>query len=276
MDPTMKEWLPKYFVISCIILALVINLGCFSAPKNLTITSKAAENGFYASQYKTALFDIFTAQKISSSPNNIHIYLEGDGNSWQSRYKLSDNPTPNNPVGFKLALQDKHQDIIYLARPCQYVNLKSQKSCKPKYWSSHRYSEAVIDSYQEILDQLKQQYTHAQFKLIGFSGGGTIAVLLGSKRKDISEIITIAAALNNAELSKIHQTTPLTGSLEPYSIAKQIRTIKQVHFVGEKDNIVPPRIAQQFVKQQGENNDSHVVVVKNSNHHNIWKSITIN
>ena len=40
--------------------------------------------------------------------------------SWVDRFTPSSNPTPTNPLAFKMALVDESENIIYLARPCQY------------------------------------------------------------------------------------------------------------------------------------------------------------
>ena len=50
--------------------------------------------------------------------------------------------------------EDKNSCKVYLARPCQFT---SSFSCENKYWTSHRFSEEIIKSYEESLDYLKNK-----------------------------------------------------------------------------------------------------------------------
>ena len=76
-------------------------------------------NKFNKKIYTTSYFNIYSLEKISNEGKLI-IYIEGDGVSWIDRFTISSNPTPNNPTAFKLALIDENDNVIYLARPCQF------------------------------------------------------------------------------------------------------------------------------------------------------------
>ena len=89
------------------------------------------------------------------------MYIEGDGRSWMSRYQLSRNPTPINPIALRLAaIQSEQQvgeNIAWIGRPCQYQPIKEDVNCTSKHWSSHRFSEKVAQSTNSAIDQLVQK-----------------------------------------------------------------------------------------------------------------------
>tara|TARA_R110002110_G_scaffold383245_2_gene594588 strand:- start:22509 stop:23450 length:942 start_codon:yes stop_codon:yes gene_type:complete len=242
------------------------------------VINQAEAHHFKHRNYRTSYFDFTAWEKLQSSPqdnqvntqmNTTHIYIEGDGNSWKTKYELSDNPTPKQPLALKLAIQDKYPHVIYLARPCQYL-LSPSKNCEAKYWSSHRYSETVVNSLNEVLTQIKIQYPTTKFVLIGFSGGGTLAALLSSKRTDIAGLITVAGNLDHIALGNYHKVSPLKGSLNPIDYADELRAIPQRHFVGANDETVPPWVAEHYAHNL--QSDCVAVDVKlHYSHHKGWE-----
>ncbi len=89
-------------------------------------------------------FLLTTYHKGLGNPDkNLVVYIEGDGNAWNSKYRLSENPTPKNPLTLKLATKDTADSILYIARPCMYLEKKLMQDCPAMFWSSHRYSEEV-------------------------------------------------------------------------------------------------------------------------------------
>lgn len=114
-------------------------------------------------------------------------------------------------------------------------------------WTSHRFSNDVINQYQRALNVLKDDFGIHKFYLIGYSGGGAIATLLAVERKDISSIRTVAGNLDIDAFAKYHDVDPLSGSHNPARIAWGIRGIPQIHFVGTEDTIVPRSIAEKYV-----------------------------
>lgn len=204
------------------------------------------------------------------SQNNwdIHLYIEGDGNSWKTRYQLSDNPTPKNPLTLKLAMQDANANVIYIARPCQY-HFDSAK-CKSRYWSDARYSEEVIQSTNEVLTQIKARHPRARFLLIGFSGGGNIAALLSARRDDVSGLITIAGNLDHDALSEYHHVTPMRASLNAIHYANELKNIPQKHYVGSKDKIVPAWLTKKYTQSLNSPCVS-MEIIKGNTHHKGWE-----
>ena len=52
---------------------------------------------------KGGKFQIQTYQKISNPDAPYAIYLEGDGFAWKTKFEISDDPTPINPMLLSLA-----------------------------------------------------------------------------------------------------------------------------------------------------------------------------
>ena len=136
-------------------------------------------------------------------------------------------------------LLDNSSCKVYLARPCQYIN---SNSCEEKYWTSHRFNLKVIESYQEVLNNLKKEYSNAKFDLVGYSSGGAIVTLLASFRDDINSITTVARNLDIEEWSRIKNISKLNGSLNPADFTQSLENIKQYHLIGSNDKIIPKEI----------------------------------
>ncbi len=205
---------------------------------------------------------------LQENNQDIHVFIEGDGNSWKKRDQVSDNPTPKNPLSLKLAMQDVAANVIYIARPCQYHFDKEK--CKSRYWSNARYSEEVIQSTNEVLSQIKTRHPHAHFLLIGFSGGGNIAALLSARRKDVSGLITVAGNLDHDALNEYHHVSPMLNSLNAIHYAKELKNIPQRHYAGSKDKIVPAWLATKY-KQELNSPCVSMEVIKGNTHHQGWE-----
>jgi pimeloyl-ACP methyl ester carboxylesterase len=169
----------------------------------------------------------------------------------------------------QLATLDPNSNVVYLARPCQYSPLDLKTVCDSKYWSLARYSQEVVSALDSAISQIKLQYHAKQLNLIGYSGGGALAILIASQRADIASIRTVAGNLDLYSMDKIHDTTPLSESLDPLAVAKQVRHIPQLHFVGGKDHIVPEIVAKNFVKEAGLDANA-VVVINKASHNTQW------
>ena len=166
------------------------------------------------------------APQKSDSQSILTVYLEGDGHAWANRFTKSDDPTPLEPVALSLATQDPSANVAYLARPCQFViNTHYDRGCNSEFWTSRRYSAKMIEASNQALDQLKNRYHATQLVLIGYSGGGAIALLVAAQRKDVAKIITVAGNLDTVAWTNIQQLDPLKGSLNPADSAIALEAI---------------------------------------------------
>ena len=204
--------------------------------KSTALTLSQKKKNIVQKDIKTSNFNLFSLQDINNNCKNIKVFVEGDGLSWISRDTISQNPTPINPTALKLMLSDNSTCKIYLARPCQYID---SNICKNKYWTRHRFNSKVIQSYDEILSALKKDFPNSKFDLVGYSGGGAIVTLLASYRDDINSITTIAGNLDINKWTKLHNISPLTGSLNPADFSDKLENIKQHHLIGINDKIIP-------------------------------------
>lgn len=207
---------------------------------------------------------------VQPSTDSLTVFIEGDGLSWLSRSKPSFDPTPINPISLNLALQFPAENAVaYLARPCQYL-LDQNRLCSQKYWTSHRFSLEVIESESMALDKLKNMTGASKLRLIGYSGGGAVAILLAAYRDDVIELVTIAGNLDHQAWTTYHGLTPLYGSLNPVDSKNQIAHIPQTHFIGEKDEVIPAVTIKRLI----ENNPPHIQVkiVAGADHHCCWEN----
>ncbi len=226
------------------------------------------QNNFKVQDIQTDTFNIRTYQKFNTKNSTLRIYIEGDGFAWVDRYTLSSNPTPINPVALKLAMRDKSQNIAYIARPCQYI---MNSYCSDEYWADKRFAKEVINSINQTITKLKQQSKAKDIELIGFSGGGAISVLVASIRDDVKKIVTVAGNLNHKLLHSHHNIPNMIGSLDPMKITNKISHIKQIHYVGEDDKIVPLKIANSFKMATKNKKNIKIIVVPNTTHSKGWE-----
>ena len=234
------------------------------------IQSLALNEGFKPIIFKAGEFEFSGLLKRDSNNNEVlSVYIEGDGFAWKNRYTVSDDPTPKNPITLSLALQDNNPNVFYLPRPCQFTNGNDAK-CKPRYWTTHRYCEKIIDAMDKAVSYVKQIVCANSIKLTGFSGGGTVAVLLGARRDDVVKIITISANLDHVKWTKLHNITPLYGSLNAADFAQAVQNINQIHFVGENDNNVSKAVIMNYYNRMSNNSMTNIVVINDFTHSCCW------
>lgn len=230
----------------------------------------AEKKQFVRKIIETPSFSLTTFSRVTINADRLIIYLEGDGRSFDANGQLSNNPTPHQPLALELALLDCRSNVLYIARPGQYL---SERKCHPKYWSSHRFSQAVVDATNEVIDEFKSSISKKEIKieLIGFSGGGGLALLVAAHRKDVFRIITVAGDLNHVAMSAYHKALPLTDSLNPINFAQKLKDIPQHHFVGKKDKVVPSSIAKSYLAAN-QDFESHQVFIHSieATHHKGW------
>jgi hypothetical protein len=119
------------------------------------LLTQAQTSNFKSIIYQTPTFPLQGLFK-SRSYNHIRVYIEGDGLAWFDTDIISDDPTPSHPIGYELAAADNSKnDVLYLARPCQFVR---NNKCQELYWTDARFHQEVIDAYHHVLDQLKNKY----------------------------------------------------------------------------------------------------------------------
>lgn len=169
-----------------------------------------------------------------------HIYLEGDGRPFVNHRYPRNNPSSRKLSALRLMALDP-QNSIYLNRPCYgYRTLPS--SCEPSLWTDARYSREVVEALDRAVTELTQRYAIDNLVLIGHSGGGTLAVLLAQRRRDVRAVVTLAANLDHRAWTEALGYRPLEHSLNPASGPLLPRDTLRWHFAGGNDRLVPAKI----------------------------------
>ena len=260
--------LKAWFLVVLLLLAIT---GCASPRERTAALVRNA--GWHWDIITTNRFDLATAQPWEQQGQTLWVYIEGDGFAYRTPTSPSSDPTPSDPVALRLALAHPVSDAVaYLARPCQYVLPEQGRNCRPLYWTIGRYASEVVDSINQAVDILKDQAGATHVVLVGYSGGGALAVLTASRRKDVIGIVTVAANLNLAYWTKRDGLTPLTDSLDPSSVTSAVATIPQVHFTGLRDEAVGSDVVQSFVRRMPSDAPVLIVEIPNFSHTCCWAS----
>ena len=259
-------------VIACYCISI---FGCATPPKPVErlelADSLASAHSWYPLDIQTNSFKLraYLPTQYQQS-NSLTIYLEGDGFAWYSLDKPSDDPTPINPIGLKLALAQPNGIAAYLARPCQYLEKKDASNCSVGIWTDKRYSEKVIDTTNQAIGILKQHFHAKRLTLVGYSGGGAVTVLVAARRHDIDKIVTVAGNMDHRVWSAYERISPLTGSLDPVDFIGSLEHIKQWYLVGGKDTVIPFSLTKQFVDRFPAEYRPKILLQPNFDHHCCW------
>jgi hypothetical protein len=264
---------PEHVLLAVTALMCLILAGCQAAPserlakaQRIAGTSRMAERDIDAPPFRLRSY----ARIGNPASGTARIYIEGDGLAWLSKSRPSPDPTPINPVALALADADPGPNVIWLARPCQYHLVFAGQPCPPPYWQAARFAPEVIAAMSDALDQLKREHRLSRLELVGFSGGGAIALLLGARRSDIVSIRTVAGNLDTDGFTRLHKVSPMSASLNPAADARRVATIPQRHFIGAKDRIVPAGIYRGYRAAAGSDARISLTVVAEVGHEDGW------
>lgn len=241
-NDTAAAWL-THFQALCFMCLLA---GCASLGKG--VDSEAERLGFVRSTVPGSEFQhvIYMRASLCSS-DRLHVYLEGDGVPWTRPQWVSSDPTPRTPLALRLMALDPHPSL-YLGRPC-YHGSSQDPPCEPSLWTSARYSKRVVVSLENALRR-SWGNTNPEIVLIGYSGGGTLAMLLAKRLPQIKGVVTIAGNLDPDGWARYHGYSPLIGSLNPAQLAPLRSGVYQLHLVGQRDRNIPPALIRPVVDRQ--------------------------
>jgi dienelactone hydrolase len=174
------------------------------------------------------------------------VYLEGDGAAWITPTRLSADPTPKEATALMMASQDYAGNVAYLARPCQFVAEKERQNCSPHYWSNARFAPEVVRALREAVLQLQHQSGAERLRLVGYSGGGSLAILLAADLQP-EWLVTVAAPLDSDAWTHWHHLSPLDLSQNPRTAWRQLAGMRQRHWVGGQDEVIPKELSRQIL-----------------------------
>ncbi len=211
-----------------------------------SLFEQAAAHSWRRDAIEAKPFTLLTLERHAASPSVLTVYIEGDGRAWLDRSTPSSNPTPERPVGLRLALADPAANILYLGRPCQYLAPQDVSGCDVRYWTGYRYAPEVVAALSQAIDRRKTA-GDSGIELIGYSGGGVLAALVAARRTDVRRIVTVAANLDLAAWTRTLGVDAMENSLDPAREADRLAGTAQYHLAGGSDDIVPPSVVQSYV-----------------------------
>lgn len=200
------------------------------------------------------------------------IYIEGDGLDLLTTHEISKNPTPDYPLALHLATRDLNDNVIYMARPCQYSALAGdiQSTCPPEAYTGQRFGVEAMDAMNGALDELKRRYGLNGFHLVGYAGGAVPATLLAAKRGDVLSLRTVAGFLDTAQLNEKDPASQSLSTLNPRDFARDLATLPQHHFYGAWDKTVSPTMYQTYSAAMGPSPCTRMSVIDEIDHQGGW------
>lgn len=205
--------------------------------------------------------------KIDKPGDILRVYIEGDGTVLNSDGSVSTNPTPTDTYLRKLASDDPNHNVAYLGRPCQYLQAGP---CNKEDWTDGRYAGKIVDSMEETLYGLMKKARADKVVLIGYDGGAQIAGLIAVRfPQDNVEVITIGGILDHYAWTQYHKQPPLIKSMNLADYKKRYAGLKQHHFVGGKDTVVPKALTEEFVADK-----TSIIVVPRATHEKGFESVS--
>ncbi|MCP2232719.1 MULTISPECIES: alpha/beta hydrolase [Erwinia] len=246
--------------------------GCAPANRTETADAIAQSAGFQRGEIHAAPFILRWWGRISDPRQPLHLYVEGDGFAWVTPSQPSHDPTPFNPVALRLAAADRAANVIYLARPCQFIAMTRSPGCDTRWWTDLRFAPAVIDAMNDAVSQLVRQTPGQPVVLTGYSGGGAVAALVAAKRQDIQSLRTVAGNLDSEEVNRLHQASAMPGSLNAKEVAPALARLPQIHFSGSDDRVVPASVTQGYA-QASHSPCVRIVSVAGMTHGGDWAAL---
>ena len=197
----------------------------------------------------------------------VTVYIESDGAPWRTPNEPPSDPTPIRPLVLRMAISDPSTAVTYLGRPCQYLGEAELLLCDPKLWMQARFRDEAVVSMSLAVDVLKRIYGASEVNLVGYSGGGTMAALIAARRRDVNCLVTVAAPLDTRAWTKAIGVSPLNLSLNPADDADRLRQVRQTHFRGGRDKVVPPATSRRFLERAP---NATVIDKENFDHRCCW------
>ena len=253
----------------CVFLIASLTLvGCVSTPAQ-RIAQQAKAYGFVREVVSGDRFShIVYLNNVTSHSKVLHVYLEGDGSPWLHGRIVAADPTPRNPVMLRLMALDE-EPSLYLGRPC-YHGLADDPPCKPEHWTHGRYSHTVLTSMATVLERLIYDGSYESLALFGYSGGGTLAMLLAERFPQTHTVVTLAGNLDPDAWTKLHGYSPLRSSLNPSRQLPLNPGIRQFHFAGGQDRNVPAEMIRTAVSHQ---HNAELTIFSQFNHSCCWEQL---
>ena len=229
--------------VSWLALAAALALAAGCAGPGASRDDIARAGGLVPFTLSGAPFQHRAYARVADASQSTWVFIEGDGRPWSAsgRRRTSD-PDPRRWLALELAAQTPG-NVLYLGRPC-YLGSAALPPCTAfRLDRCARYSSTVVDSLAAAIENFRHERAPGPVVLVGYSGGGVLAVLLGPRVPATTAILTIAANLDVDSWTAWHHYAPLAGSENPLTLVARSPTVPlEQHLVGTRDAVVPPRL----------------------------------
>jgi dienelactone hydrolase len=225
------------FALKLALASLAVLGGCASPGQRLEQRARAA--GLEIIHVSEGEFPSLVHLKRSKDPTHasepLTIFLESDGIPWRDGRQPSADPTTREPLALDMLMRSP-APAAYVTRPC-YHDLRSDK-CNVELWTGARYSSEVVDSMAATVREAQRRSGATKVALVGYSGGGTLAVLIAERLDNVAMVTTIAANLDTDAWTEHHKYLPMSQSLNP-ALSNRPHPWPELHLRGANDLVVP-------------------------------------
>lgn len=232
-------------LVRCVPLCLVALALCACVSPQQRADSVARHGGLHPLMLPGVGFEHAAYARITEGDALLVLFIEGDGSPWVDAGRvIAADPTPRSPLALALAAETPGS-VLYLGRPC-YFTARSEAACGPRWWTSERYAPEVVASLEAAAARFMAAHHLKRALLVGYSGGGTLAVLLARRLPHVAGVISIAGNLDPDAWTHQHRYLPLAGAnpaLEP----ALPRDLPQWYLVGGRDTNVSPAMVARYL-----------------------------
>jgi len=228
-----------------VVTALAMLLSSCATSPAFRLDAMAQEGGAQRAEILGTTFEhVLYTRGLETGATELRIYFEGDGLPWVRRNEVSADPTPREPLALELMLEDPGPSA-YVARPC-YQRTTVTPACWPHLWTFARYSEEIVASMHAVVARVLDTSPGAETTLVGYSGGGVLALLVAEREPRVHTVLTIGANLDTDAWTARHGYSPLTSSINPARSGPWRSSLRQIHYAGERDDNVPETLIRSF------------------------------
>ena len=262
----------KFSVIAALFMATGLLSACYLPTMDLkkqTATRMAVPNNMFERMIEAEPYNITAYERIMTKGTTANVYIEGGELVWDNFRKDHETATPSNPLALHLATRDNAQNIIWLARPCQFTHAPKidGSACTREEWANGRFSVTNLRAMNTALDNVKKKYGYTGFNLIGVQDGAGVAVHLAAARNDILSLRTVSGMIDTyafqiAYKLEKHETLIDDTSKNPAIHASALTKLPQQHFFGEWADDISPAVAQSFRQKASNSSCIRVSEVK--------------
>lgn len=220
-----------------VLVTLLVLGGCATPGQRLD--QHARDAGLEIVHVTAGAFPSLVYLKRSPSPAHagepLTIFLESDGIPWIDGRQPSADPTTREPIALDLLIRSP-APAAYITRPC-YHGLRADK-CNVEYWTGARYSSEVVANMVATIREAQRLSGANRISLVGYSGGGALAVLIAERLDNVAMVTTLGANLDTDAWTEYHKYLPLSQSLNP-ALSDRPHPWPELHLRGANDAVVP-------------------------------------